>query len=487
MGFCCTDFCRREISNPILGADFLHHFGFLVDVKRGRLVDNATGLTVRGIATQSPLISPVVFQFTTNRYADILKQYSDITRPVFRENHIKHDVAHHIQTQGPPVTARPWRFKPNCLKVAKQEFQHIMYLGSFTHPAVVGPPHFTWSLRKRPMTGAPAEITGHLIATPPRIITRFLICTISPARSTGCPFSPKLIFCELTTRFQSCRQTFQKRQSPHHSDYSIFFRMLFGLRNAAETFQRFTDAVIRGLPFVYAYIDDLLVASSSKEEHTRHLHQLFQRLTQYGVVVNHSKCEFGATSLSFFGHVIDKDGIRSLPEKVKFIMDYLAQMSLRKLREFLGFINFYRRFLPHCAETAQPLTDLLRHRTKKNEIITLTEHELSFFSKLKQILAEATMLVFPKADTPLYLLVDGSDVRVRGVLQQLVDNTWQPLSFFSRRLQLVETKYSAFGRELQAAYSAVRHFRYMLEGAVFTMYTNHKPLAHTFHAKSGRH
>ena len=97
------------------------------------------------------------------------------------------------------------------------------------------------------------------------------------------------------------------------------------------------------------------------------------------------------------------------------------------------------------------------------------------------------MLVFPKADAPLCLLVDASDVGVGGVLQQLVDNTWQPLSFFSRRLQPAETKYSTFGRELLAAYSAIRHFRYMLEGAVFTIYTDHKPLAHAFHAKPGRH
>ena len=158
-------------------------------------------------------------------------------------------------------------------------------------------------------------------------------------------------------------------------------------------------------------------------------------------------------------------------------MDYPAPTSLRKLREFLGLINSYRRFLPHCAETAQPLTDLLRHRTKKNETITLTEQELSSFSKLKQILAEATMLVFPKADASLCLLVDASDV----------DNIWQPLSFFSRRRQHAETKYSTFGRKQLAAYSAIRHFRYMLERAVFTTYTDHKTLEHPFHAKPGRH
>ena len=133
----------------------------------------------------------------------------------------------------------------------------------------------------------------------------------------------------------------------------------------------------------------------------------------------------------------------------------------------------------------QPLTDLLQHRTKTNDTIALTEQELSSFSKLKQILAEATMLFFPKAHAPLFLLVNASDVG--GVLQQLVDNTWQPLSFFSGRLQPAETKYSTFGRELLAAYSAIRHFRYMLEGAVFTIYTDHKPLAHAFHAKPGRH
>ena len=206
-------------------------------------------------------------------------------------------------------------------------------------------------------------------------------------------------------------------------------------------------------------------------KNTWHLHQLFQWLTQYSVVVNPSKCEFGATSLSLLGHVIDKDGIHPLPEKVKSIMDYPAPTSLRKLREFLGLINFYRQFLPHCAETAQPLTDLLQHRTKKNETITLTEQELSSFSKLKQLLAEATMLVFPKADAPLCLLVDASDVGVGGVLQQLVENTWQPLSFFPRRLQPAETKYSTFGRELLAAYSAIRHFPlYVGRGSLHHIY-----------------
>ena len=80
-----------------------------------------------------------------------------------------------------------------------------------------------------------------------------------------------------------------------------FVRMPFGLRNAAQSFQRFMDEVTRGLPFVYTYIDDLLIASETAEEHKQHLHTLFARLSEYGVIINPAKCVFGVSNLDFFG------------------------------------------------------------------------------------------------------------------------------------------------------------------------------------------
>ena len=98
--------------------------------------------------------------------------------------------------------------------------------------------------------------------------------------------------------------------------------MPFGLRNAAQTFQRFIDQVLRGLSFAYAYIDDVLIASTSPEEHTEHLRAVFERLFTNGIVVNPNKCVFGVKELDFLGHHIDHNGIIPLQSKVQAILDF---------------------------------------------------------------------------------------------------------------------------------------------------------------------
>ena len=133
--------------------------------------------------------------------------------------------------------------------------------------------------------------------------------------------------------------------------------MHFGLWNAASTFQRFMDELVRDLDFVYNYIDDILVASASPEEHVTHLCLLFERFQRYQVRINPGKCIFGASSLTFFRHIISPEGISPLPEKVKAQQDLQPPTSLRQLRQFLGLLNFYRRFIPHCADLLSPLCE----------------------------------------------------------------------------------------------------------------------------------
>lgn len=101
-----------------------------------------------------------------------------------------------------------------------------------------------------------------------------------------------------------------------------FVQMPFGLKNAAQTFQRFMDQVLRGLPFCYVYIDDLLIASETPEQHKEHLCAVFERLQHQGIIINPQKCKFCVASLEFLGHLVDSSGIHPLPDKVQAITDY---------------------------------------------------------------------------------------------------------------------------------------------------------------------
>ncbi|BHF75108.1 hypothetical protein SprV_0501820300 [Sparganum proliferum] len=112
-----------------------------------------------------------------------------------------------------------------------------------------------------------------------------------------------------------------------------FIRMPFGLPNAAQTFQRFIDHVLRGLPFVYAYTDDLLVASRDEEEHKEHLALVFDRLDKFGVVVNPSKCVLGVPSLEFPGHQVDSEGLPPLPSKVEAVRNAPPPTPKRQLHD----------------------------------------------------------------------------------------------------------------------------------------------------------
>ncbi|GFX14912.1 retrovirus-related Pol polyprotein from transposon 17.6 [Trichonephila clavipes] len=212
-----------------------------------------------------------------------------------------------------------------------------------------------------------------------------------------------------------------------------YTHLCFGIVNAPQTFMRFMHEVLRGLPFCFVYLDDILCYSENAEEHRSHLRTIFQRLSSYGLKLNISKCVFGVTELIFLGHLITPDGIKPLPDKVQAVLDY-----------------------------KQPET------------------------RCKQALADAALLAHPSPSAPLALHVDASDYAIGGALHQVVDSELQPLAFFSRKLTSSEKSYSAYDRELLAIYSAIRHFRYMLEARDFTVFTDHKPLTYAFRQKVTR-
>jgi hypothetical protein len=135
-----------------------------------------------------------------------------------------------------------------------------------------------------------------------------------------------------------------------------FTRIPFGLRNAGSTFQRLMDRVLNGLTFAFCYLDDIIVASPSREQHVLHLRQVFSRLHAAGLVANAAKCTVAVWAIDFLGHRITDGGVKPLPEHVATIDNFPPPATVKQLQAFLGIINFYHRFVPAAASVLLPLT-----------------------------------------------------------------------------------------------------------------------------------
>lgn len=263
--------------------------------------------------------------------------------------------------------------------------------------------------------------------------------------------------------------------------------MSFGLRNAAQTFQRFMDEILRDLDFAFPYIDDILIASRNHDEHERHLKQVLERLRDHGAILNSAKSVFGVSEVEFLGYRVTANGTSPIPEKVSAIQSFTQPKTLKELRRFLGMINFYRRYLPDAAKIQAPLHKLLSGTNiKANTPIDWNDELELAFNKCKESLVNATLLAHPDPTAELMLVCDASEIAIGSVLQQKVEGIIQPLAFFSKKLSSAQRKYSPFDRELLAIYEAVKHFRFMVELKPFTIWTDHKPIVAAFRKTSDK-
>jgi hypothetical protein len=259
--------------------------------------------------------------------------------------------------------------------------------------------------------------------------------------------------------------------------------MPFGLIGAPGSFQHRLNKVLALFlnKFVIVYLDNILIFSTTKEEHEEHIKQVFTALEEAGMILNREKCKFFQEEVKFLGHRVSKEGFRPDPSLVQKINEYPVPRNITDVRGFINLAEFYKRYIEDFAHIFLPLTDLMAGSPKPGTPITRTEKHQDAFELLKSRMSQYPCTTHVQPGTTFYISTDSSDRCIGGELQQYVDDAdgkkrLHPIAFESKKLSKIEQRYSAQEREMLAIKHGLSHWRHIVEGAEIIVFTDHESL-----------
>ena len=241
--------------------------------------------------------------------------------------------------------------------------------------------------------------------------------------------------------------------------------MFFGLKNSPAAFQRMMNEEFRDMMdegWLIIYMDDMLISSKSKEELERRTKRVLQRLKEKDLYLKLEKCKFCKTEMDYLGLIISEGEIRMDPTKLAGIKTWPQPRTKTDIRSFLGFGNFYRKFIGHYAELAAPLHDL----TKKDTKVEWTGVQEKAFKELKERFLEEPVLRMPDVTKQFILETDASKWATGAVLKQIgEDGELHPCGYISHKFMPTKCNYQIYNRELMAVINAAEEWRHLLMGS----------------------
>jgi hypothetical protein len=277
---------------------------------------------------------------------------------------------------------------------------------------------------------------------------------------------------EWKTAFRTCYGLFESLVIP------------FGLTNAPADFQHFINDVLQPFldRFATVFLDDILIYSDTLKEHKQHVREVLEALSRAGLHLKPEKCEFFKTEVKYLGLIVSRDCTKMDPKKVSTVRDWETPHNLKDVQAFLGFANFYRRFIKDYSKVVSPMTAL----TKKDVAFMWSPACQSAFDKLKEAFTSAPVLRHFDPDRQIVVETDASDYVSAGILSQYdEEGVLHPVAFFSKKHSPAECNYEIYDKELMAIVRCFEEWRPELESTVspVQVLTDHKNLEYFMSTK----
>ena len=255
-----------------------------------------------------------------------------------------------------------------------------------------------------------------------------------------------------------------------------FNRLCFGISSSPGIFQRAMDQLLKNVPGVVCFLDDVLISGEPKLIHNNRVRQVLSILEDAGLTLNVKKCQWGVREIAYLGFRVDQEGVHPSEDKIQAIKRAPSPKNITELQAYLGLLNFYRKFSPRASTVLEPLNALLRN----DHDWTWGKSQEEAFDKSKKMLTSSDVLVHFDPKHPIRVTADSSEYGIGAVLSLIIDGKDKPVCFVSRTLTKPERNYSKTEKEGLALVFAVKKFHFYLFGREFELVTDHKPLLGLF-------